>query len=341
MKRTRAATRALVPAPALAPSPLALQLPRPRALQAAIPANPISHALAGEPSPNTVRAYRLALEQFFGVDDVDSVPMHRIQSVSPADIGRWRDSLLAKGLKPSTVSNKMQGVRWLYDRCSLLGWVAYNPAHAKLVRTPKVAKVHKTDLIPWEDAIALLRAPDRSTRLGRRDYAMLMFALNLGLRRDELLGGRLEDLKRGPEGEYLYVRGKGGKHRLVTTEGRRDVKDALGAWLRDRGGEPGYIFPGRRLRREPSRPLDGSQFWRIVRGHAEAAGLFERGVHPHSLRAAFITFNFQKGTPIDEIQRTVGHSRGETTLGYARDLDMVKSRAVRALEGLNAEGKRP
>jgi integrase len=57
----------------------------------------------------------------------------------------------------------------------------------------------------------------------------------------------------------------------------------------------------------------------------------------HGLRATFITNNIASGTQLSEIQKTVGHSRGETTLGYTRDLEAIKSGAPAAMEGFNAD----
>jgi len=60
-------------------------------------------------------------------------------------------------------------------------------------------------------------------------------------------------------------------------------------------------------------------------------------VGTHGLRATFITHNIEIGTPMTEIQTTVGHSQPATTLGYGRELEMIKSRATKAMEGFRAE----
>jgi site-specific recombinase XerD len=290
---------------------------------------PASEALSGYLSKNTKRAYERDLKDFFEVEDLSTLPMSRVEGVAPRDVVKFRDGLLIQGMKPSTVQRKLSAIRGLYNYLMASGVIALNPAHPKLVRAPKKSSVRKTDIITWDDAVRILKAVDQSTLLGRRNYLLLLLGLNIGTRRFELLGIQIEDLKTGPEGPYVHIRGKGEKERFVAL--RQDVQETMKEYLKDRGPAPGPLFPGRRAE------LSGMQFWRIVKKYAEMAGL--HGIHPHSLRAAFITLAHQLGVPVGDIQKTVGHSRGETTLGYVRDLEMIKSSATKALKGLNAEGK--
>jgi integrase/recombinase XerD len=61
---------------------------------------------------------------------------------------------------------------------------------------------------------ALLAAPDVSTRAGRRDRTLLLFAIQTGLRAAELIGLRCEDIAFGP-GAHVRCRGKGRKERCT------------------------------------------------------------------------------------------------------------------------------
>jgi len=288
---------------------------------------PAAEALSGFLSGNTKRAYERDLKDFFEVENLEMIPMARITSITPRDVVAFRDKLLADKKKPSTVQRKLSAIRSLYNYLMAAGGVTINPAHPKLVRAPKKSSVQKTDIVSWDDAVKMLKGVDRSTRLGRRDYLLILLGFNLGTRCSELLGAQLEDIKHGPEGWYVHVRGKGEKDRFIFL--RPDIKEALDVYLLDRGDAPGPLFPGRKAE------LDGSRYWRIVKFYAEKVGL--KGIHPHSLRAAFITLAHQQGVPVGNIQKTVGHARGETTLGYVRDLEMIKSSATKALKGLSAD----
>ena len=82
---------------------------------------------------------------------------------------------------------------------------------------------------------ALLAAPDRSTWVGRRDHAILLVALQTGLRASELINLRCSDIVLGT-GAHIRCEGKGRKERCTPL--RRDTVKLLEAWLRERrGGE--------------------------------------------------------------------------------------------------------
>ena len=76
---------------------------------------------------------------------------------------------------------------------------------------------------------ALLRAPDPRTRTGRRDRALLLVAVQTGLRASELIGLRCEDVQLGA-GAHLRCQGKGRKERCTPL--RKDSAAALRAWLK-------------------------------------------------------------------------------------------------------------
>jgi site-specific recombinase XerD len=160
-----------------------------------------------------------------------------------------------------------------------------------------------------------------------------MTDLHMGLRRSETLSIRVENFKRVDDRAFYVFRGKHQKERMVSIN--RDLEIALAEYAKDRGTHDGWLFPGR----DPEKALNADHFWAIVQGYLQKAGIRKK-VGTHGLRATFITRNIEKGTPLSELQRTVGHSRPETTLGYARDLEMIKSKAPAAMEGLNSDGGR-
>jgi integrase/recombinase XerD len=290
--------------------------------------SPVKDFLSSFMEGNTTRAYTRDLQDFFRKTDLTKIPMREVMGIKPPDVASFRDELLLQKMKPGTVARKLSAVRAFFDYLLARGAVAFNPAHPKLVRAPKRPNLQKTDAISWNEALKILEAPDRSTPIGRRDYLLILLDIRTGLRRSELVSIRVEDIRPGPPAPHLYLKGKGEKERKV--EIRPDLFEALEAYERDLEEKGGYLFPGNK-----GKHLTAGQFWRIVKHYAEAAGL-PRRIHPHSLRAAFITFALEAGVPLPDVQRAGGHTRPETTLGYARDLEQVKSKAPRALDGLRA-----
>lgn len=105
----------------------------------------------------------------------------------------------------------------------------------------------RTDKVPVtyiakDEAAALLAAPDRATRIGRRDHAVLLLALETGLRVSELTGLTCAAVQLGA-GAHVRCTGKGRKERITPL--RREARAVLRAWLDERGGMAGDpLFPG-------------------------------------------------------------------------------------------------
>ena len=81
---------------------------------------------------------------------------------------------------------------------------------------------------------ALLAAPDRLTRAGRRDHALLLLAVRTGLRVSELVNLNRADLHLGT-GAHVSCLGKGRKHRSTPLD--KQTVAVLKTWLDERGGD--------------------------------------------------------------------------------------------------------
>src|ERR1700675_128814 len=88
---------------------------------------------------------------------------------------------------------------------------------------------------------AMLTAPELNSSVGRRDRALLLLAVQPGLRAAELIGLCCDNIVLGPAA-YVRCRGKGRK--LRNTPLRKDTVAVLCAWLRGRQGQPNDpLFP--------------------------------------------------------------------------------------------------
>ena len=81
----------------------------------------------------------------------------------------------------------------------------------------------------------LLAAPNLNTWSGRRDRALLLLAVQTGLRASEVIGLRCENIVLGT-GAHVQCLGKGRKTRCTPL--RKDTVTVLRAWLRERQGQP-------------------------------------------------------------------------------------------------------
>lgn len=166
---------------------------------------------------------------------------------------------------------------------------------------------------------ALMDGCDRSTVVGRRDFAVLMLLARLGLRAFEVAGLSLDDVDwRGGE---IMVRGK--HRRADRLPLPVDVGEAIVAYLK--GGRPGSaIGRGVFLRvRAPHRPVSRPRVSKIVSDAGLRAGLGRVGAH--QLRHTVASDMLSSGGSLPEIGQVLRHQHPQTTAIYAKvDRDALR-----------------
>lgn len=179
-------------------------------------------------------------------------------------------------------------------------------AHWRLASLPK-------GLDP-EQVEAVLRACDRTTAIGRRDYAILLLLARLGLRAGEVVSLTLDDID-WPNGT-LVVHGKGPRRDLMPLVS--DVGEAIVAYLRD--GRPACST--RRLfvrARAPHQGFTTSVAICVVVENALArAGVEFPRKGAHILRHALATGMLQRGASLGEIGDVLRHRHPDTTMLYTK-----------------------
>ncbi len=176
------------------------------------------------------------------------------------------------------------------------------------------------------EVAALLAAPDLGRWSGRRDRAMLLLAVQTGLRAAELLGLRCEDIVLGPVA-YVQCQGKGRK--LRNTPLRKDTVAVVRAWLTERKGQSSDpAFPtmsGTKLSH------DGLQY--LLNKHLAVARrqcptLANKRVTPHVLRHTLAMDLLHHGVDRSVIALWLGHESVETTAMYLQADMQLKEQAL-------------
>jgi site-specific recombinase XerD len=276
---------------------------------------------------NTVLATASDLRAFFTV--VDKEPAE----VTTADVlafiaqqRRPRDGANVirlvdgeSGLSARTIKRRLSSVSGLFGYLVMLDERDANPvprglatrrarggrsAGVPLVRTPrllpKVLEPAEVDAL-----IAALRH--------HRDRAMVEAMVLGGLRRCEVLGLRLEDLRPG-EGRVFINEGKGGHQRLVPIS-RRFFR-TLAAYLeteRPQGADTDRVFLALKGPRR-AKPLSDDGLEEIVRAARRRAGL-DHGTC-HQLRHTCLTRLREAGMALEAVQAQAGHRSIESTRVY-------------------------
>jgi integrase/recombinase XerD len=174
---------------------------------------------------------------------------------------------------------------------------------------------------------ALLAAPDRSTRQGVRDHALLLFLYNSGARVTEAASVRIGDLNlRAQEIGSVQLKGKGSKTRRCPLWPA--TSDELLDLIRNRApDQPVFLNRlGHALTRH-------GIHW-MLRNYVRAAAashpsLLNRPISPHTIRHTTATHLLRSGVDINTIRAWLGHVSIDTTNIYA-EVDLQRKAEVLA-----------
>jgi integrase/recombinase XerD len=232
-----------------------------------------------------------------------------LEELTPSEV---IDFVLGQCRNRSTGSAKyvVAGLRALLRYCYLEGRTARSLADA----VPRVASWRLAGLpraVDRDEVAALLKSCDRRTTFGRRDFAVLMLMVRLGLRAGEVAGLLLDDID-WRAGE-IVVRGKGPKEERLPLPS--DVGQAIAGWLRR--GRPRCAAREVFTRvRAPHRGLSSAGASAIVAAACARASL--TGVHAHRLRHTAATEMLRSGAGLTEIGQVLRHASVLTTSIYAK-----------------------
>jgi site-specific recombinase XerD len=177
-----------------------------------------------------------------------------------------------------------------------------------------------------DECAALVAAPNLRTWIGRRDRALLLVAVQTGLRNSEITGLRHEDVEMGT-GAHVRCVGKGRKRRCTPL--RPDVVAVLREWLVEQGGQPSApVFPSVR-----GGHLSADALQRLVSRHVATArracpSLATKHVKPHTLRHAAAMALLCRGVDLSVIALWLGHESTDTTQIYLHADMQLKERAL-------------
>jgi len=215
-------------------------------------------------------------------------------------------SLIERNYRAASVGMHYRVLHAFFVWCVRERLIKSNPLDG--IPAPKVPKLFPFTLDDSQVA-SLLKACDKSTREGVRNYAMLLLFLDCGLRLNELIGVRMTDVSLAQRS--LKIHGKGAKDRIVFM-GAMTAK-ALRRWLEIRGFKPEYadtLFIDRK-----GEPLKPRWVQEIINRLGKRAGLRVK-LSPHRLRHVSATMAVRNGMDAFTLQRLYGWESVETAMRY-------------------------
>lgn len=213
------------------------------------------------------------------------------------------------GISSRSQARIISGLKSFFRFLKLENHINTNPT--LLLESPRIGR-KLPEVLSIEDIDKMISCIDLSTNEGQRNRAIIETLYSCGLRVSELVN--LEINKIFLEEEYVVIKGKGNKERIVPISpvAIHEIK----LYLNDRQhldikpGEENILFLNRRGRR-----LTRVMIFYIIKQLAELAGI-RKEISPHTLRHSFATHLLEGGANLRAIQQMLGHESIATTEIY-------------------------
>jgi integrase/recombinase XerD len=253
-------------------------------------------------SQNTVQAYETDILSF--LNWLTKTPNINYLNLKEDNINKYIAYLFKSKLKSSSVNRKISSLKSLYLYLIKKNILKNSPISE--VITPKKEKYLPSSMS--EDEVdRLLKSPDSSNKIEKRDKAMIEMLYATGMRISELVNLKLTDVDM--QRCVAKVFGKGKKERLIPFG--EAALEALSDYISDRGKSVSKeIFLSNR-----GKKLSRVAFWQRIKIYLIRENL-KNSISPHTLRHAFATHLLNRGADLRSVQLLLGHSDLSTTQIY-------------------------
>lgn len=281
-------------------------------------------------SPHTIASYRdtLRLLLSFAQQRTGKEPFRLdLADLDAPLISAFLEHLeQGRGNAVRTRNTRLAAIRSLFRFATLR-----HPEHAELIARvlaipPKRTQHPVVSYLDREEIEALLAAPDRATWLGRRDHALMLVAIQVGLRVSELTGLTCGDvqLRTGP---HLRCHGKNRKDRVSPLT--KQTAAVLRVWLKERAGGPeDPLFPTRRGGRLSRDAVQDLLAKHTAVATSRCQSLSRKHVTPHALRHTTAMQLLHAGIDTTVIALWLGHENVQSTRHYLHADLQLKERAL-------------
>jgi site-specific recombinase XerD len=293
-------------------------------------------------SPHTIASYRDTFRLFLEFVSLRLKTAPSALSLDDLDaplIGAFLDHLeQARGISARTRNVRLAAIHSFFKYAAF-----HQPAHSALIQRVLAMpskRYHKSaiEFLSRSEIDALVAAADQRTWIGRRDRALLLLAVQSGLRVSELVGLRRQDVVLGT-GAHVRCQGKGRKDRCTPL--RKEVVAVLRAWLLEQNGPPANpLFPSIR-----GGPLSRDAVEDLLAKHVRTAclhcpSLKQKRVSPHVLRHSAAMDLLHNGVDRSVIALWLGHESVETTQAYLHANLQLKEAALARTAPFNVRAGR-
>lgn len=201
----------------------------------------------------------------------------------------------------------------------------------RIIKIPRKKEIKKKPDIVTEDNIKiLLSQPNIKIKKGRRQLAILSLMYDAGLRIDELLSLKVNDLNFNNYNTVNILHSKGNKQREIPISD--DVTNILIAYIKDYNlTEKDYLFSNSKKEK-----LSSNAIRKIINKNIKLArqqtSKFPDKINPHKFRHSKATHLIDKGVSVVEVKEFLGHSDLSSTQIYITTNLLKKREALKTIE---------
>lgn len=290
-------------------------------------------------SPHTIASYRdtfRLLLQFAQTRLGKAPSVLGIEDLNAPFLGEFLDNLehtRANGARSRNL--RLTAIRSFFRYAAL-----ETPQHAGLIQRVLAIpnKRHARALVSFltrPEIDAVLAVPNRKTWLGRRDYTLMLTAIQTGLRLSEITAIRQKDVQLGV-GAHVRCDGKGRKERCTPLA--KSTITALTAWISEQGALPSQIlFPTLHGHQLSSDAVQYMAAKYSLAAQLACTSLSGKHVSPHVFRHTTAMELLQSGVDRTLIALWLGHESVETTQIYLDANLAIKEEALSKNAPINAK----
>lgn len=258
-------------------------------------------------SQNTLEAYHHDVELLFLFLKTRQI---KAEDAKLEDLEAFASWVMDDGdVGMTSLARILSGVKSLFRFMTLDGIIPADPS--ELLDSPQRGQ-HLPEVLSPEEINLMENSFDMSKPESQRNKAIIETLFSCGLRVSELVNLKWSDIY--AEEEFIRVRGKGSKERLVPIS--RRALEEINKWNLDRNtlkikpGEQDFVFLNRR-----GAHLTRTMILIMIKRAATDAGI-KKTVSPHTLRHSFATALLKGGADLRAIQEMLGHESIGTTEIY-------------------------
>lgn len=252
------------------------------------------------------------------------------------DVQAWRAVLQRKGKSENTIYSYLSRLssfyEWLRLHPQLREQISANPVTLVRPAAPRPYQTEKTKAwtdVEMNDLLDVIeRAAQSGSKHALRDYAVTLFYLYSGLRRNEVFGLRGCDIEFEEEGLVVRYQRKGGKMQRREVS-HPDVRSALLAYLRasDRLSilkTPAPLWTRHDRAGKAGAPLTSRSFANNLKKYAAQAGMSR--VNIHQTRHTYARIIFEDTGDLIETQSALDHENLATTRVYVETVAVKRDK---------------